>query len=122
MVRDQRTCVTQTGRWLGYVKLVHVRKVRTCPLTGFVSLWEENLFSRAVRRFAMRDLVELAKTEAERDYNIFRTSEARRDHLSPLEFGTIVVSPKMLDGAGRVDQYQCYIIDKTKLVMPKGID
>ena len=70
------------------------------------------------RRFAMRDLVDLAQAEAEKDYNIFRTPEGEPDYFTPLDFGKIVFSPEMLDGAGRPVRYQWCVMDESELVMP----
>jgi len=72
----------------------------------------------AVRRFAMRDLVDLAQVEAAKDVNVFRTEEGRTDYFTPLDFGTIVVSPVMRDGAGRQVTYQWCVMDPTKLRLP----
>ena len=74
----------------------------------------------AVRRFAMRDLIDLAQTEAEKDYNIFRAEpDSGEYYFTPLDFGTIVLSPEMLDGAGRPDRYPWCVIDQSKLTMPR---
>lgn len=73
----------------------------------------------AVRRFAMRDLVDLAQTEAEKDYNIFRAEpDSDEYYFSPLDFGTIILSPDILDGAGRPDRYPWCVMDETKLILP----
>jgi aminoglycoside 3-N-acetyltransferase len=72
----------------------------------------------AVRRFSMRDLVDLAQVEAEKDYNIFRTPEGQSDYNTPLDFGTVVLSPEMLDGAGRPNQYSWCVLDVSQLKMP----
>ena len=60
----------------------------------------------AVRRFAMRDLIDLAQVEAAQDYNIFRTPEGQSHSFTQLDFGKIILSPERLDGAGRPDRYQ----------------
>ena len=60
----------------------------------------------AVRRFAMRDLIDLAQVEAAQDYNIFRTPEGQSHSFTQLDFGKITLSPERLDGAGRPDRYQ----------------
>jgi aminoglycoside 3-N-acetyltransferase len=70
------------------------------------------------RRYALRDLIDLAQVEAEKDYNVFRTSEGQGDDFTPLEFGTIVLSPEMLDGAGRASRYQWCVGDESKLALP----
>ncbi len=70
------------------------------------------------RRYALRDLIDLAQVEAEKDYNVFRTAEGRGDYFTPLEFGTIVLSPEMLDGAGRASRYQWCVADESKLALP----
>lgn len=72
----------------------------------------------AVRRFAMRDLIDLALIEGAKDYNIFRMPEGQTDEFIPLTFGKIVFSPELLDGAGRPDRYRWCVIDESKLVMP----
>jgi aminoglycoside N3'-acetyltransferase len=72
----------------------------------------------AVRRFAMRDLVDLAQEEAARDFNIFRAPEGETDYATPLDFGTVVTSPEMLDGAGRPGRNKWCVIDPDKLEMP----
>ena len=71
-----------------------------------------------VRRFAMRDLVDLALGESQKDYNIFRTPEGELDYYTKLDFGTIVFSPEMLDGAGRPNRYQWSVVDESKLALP----
>ncbi len=73
----------------------------------------------AVRRFAMRELIDLAQIEAEKDYNIFRAEpDSPEYYFTPLNFGTIVLSPEMLDGAGRPDRYAWCVMDESKLTMP----
>lgn len=72
----------------------------------------------AVRRFSMRDLVDLAQVEAARDYNIFRTPEGRPDYCTPLDFGTVVLSPEMLDAAGRPGRNTWCVMDPSRLKMP----
>ena len=72
----------------------------------------------AVRRFRMRDLADLAQEEAHEDYNIFRTPEGETDFMTPLEFGTVVTSPELLDGAGRGGRHKWCVIDPEKLEMP----
>ena len=71
----------------------------------------------AVRCFAMRDLVDLAQVEAEKDHNIFRTDEGVEEYTD-LDFGTPVFSPEMIDGAGRPCRYQWCVMDETQLTMP----
>ena len=72
----------------------------------------------AVRRFGMRDLVDLAQVEIAEDENIFRTDEGKMDYFTPLDFGKIVISPELPDGAGRLGTYQWCVMDEKKLVMP----
>ena len=73
-----------------------------------------------VRRFAMRDLVDLAQVEAAKDYNVFRTEEGETEAFTPLEFGKIVLSPEMLDGAGRPNRYQWCVVEESKLTLPQA--
>ena len=72
----------------------------------------------AVRRFRMRDLADLAQEEAHKDYNIFRTPEGKTDFMTPLDFGTVITSPELLDGAGRGGRHKWCVIDPAKLEMP----
>lgn len=69
----------------------------------------------AVRRFAMRDLIDLAEAEAAVDYNIFRTPENQTAYLTPLDFGTCVMSPELVDGAGRNHCVQWCVKDVNRL-------
>jgi aminoglycoside 3-N-acetyltransferase len=68
-----------------------------------------------VRRFAMRDLLDLAQVEAAKDFNIFRNEEGKTGHFTPLGFGNIVLSPERPDGAGRPNRYQWSVVDESKL-------
>lgn len=65
-----------------------------------------------VRRFAMRDLIDLTQLEAARDYNIFRTEEGQADYFTPLDFGKIVFSRERKDGAGRPIRYAWCVMDE----------
>ena len=66
-----------------------------------------------VRRFAIRDLIALAEVEAAKDYNIFRVADGRPDdYFTPLDFGKIVQSPEMRDGADRANHYLWSVIDE----------
>ncbi len=66
-----------------------------------------------VRRFAIRDLIALAEVEAAKDYNIFRVPEGESDdYFTPLDFGKIVHSLEMRDGAGRTSHYLWNVIDE----------
>ena len=73
-----------------------------------------------LRRFAMRDLIDLAQFEAEKDYNVFRTDEGAIEAFTPLDFGTIVLSPEMLDSAGRPNRYQWSVVDPSRLILPQS--
>ena len=74
----------------------------------------------ALRRFAMRDLIDLAQIEAEKDYNVFRTEEGETEAFTPLDFGTIVLSPEMLDSAGRPNRYQWSVVNPSRLTLPQS--
>ncbi len=66
-----------------------------------------------VRRFAMRDLIALAEVEAAKDYNIFRVADGKPDdYFTSLDFGKIVPSPEMRDGAGRASHYLWSVVDE----------
>ena len=70
----------------------------------------------AVRRFAMRDLIDLAQVEAAVDYNIFRVADETAQHdFAVLDFGRTVLSPPLPDGAGRMNQYQWCVVDEAAL-------
>jgi aminoglycoside 3-N-acetyltransferase len=72
-----------------------------------------------VRRFAMRNLIALAEVEAAKDYNIFRVAEGEsEDYFTPLDFGKIVLSPEIRDGAGRASQYLWSVVDEEILKEP----
>jgi aminoglycoside 3-N-acetyltransferase len=68
-----------------------------------------------VRRFAMRDLLDLAQVEAAKDYNIFRTEEGQTGHSTQLSFGKIVLSNARPDGAARPNRYQWSVVDERKV-------
>ena len=72
----------------------------------------------AVRRFALRDLIDLAQVEAAEDYNVFRTADGHAGELTELDFGTCVLSPEMTDGAGRPARFQWCVRDLDRLQMP----
>lgn len=72
----------------------------------------------AVRRFAMRDLLDRAQIEAARDYNIFRTAEGKSGQFTPLAFGQCIMSPDFADGAGRPNRVQWCVRDLQKLRLP----
>jgi len=74
----------------------------------------------AIRCFRMRDLVDRAKSEAARNPDVFRTEEGKTDwsDFTQLDFGSIVLSPPMEDGAGRSVQYQWAVMDESQLRLP----
>jgi aminoglycoside 3-N-acetyltransferase len=74
------------------------------------------------RRFAMRDLIDLAQAEAAKDCNVFRTEEGQTDYedYTDLSFGKIILSEELLDGAGRLDRFQWSVVDEAMLYK-KGI-
>lgn len=72
-----------------------------------------------VRRFEMRDLIDLAQIEAARDYNIFRTAEGESGKLTSLDFGQCVMSPQFADGAGRPNSVQWCVDDLHRLNLPE---
>ena len=73
----------------------------------------------AVRRFFMRDLVDLAQVEAEKDYNVFRTEDGHTEETTELAFGSSVLSPDLTDGAGRRHRVQWCVQDTDKLTLPR---
>ena len=66
------------------------------------------------RRFAMRDLVDLAQVKAAKDCNIFRTDEGKLsvEDCTPLDFGKILISDPTPDGAGRMCQHEWSVVDE----------
>lgn len=71
------------------------------------------------RRFAQRDLVELAQQEAQKDYNIFRNPEGAPNWIMSTGLGATVISPEMKDGAGRPGTHHWCVVDPARLKMPK---
>lgn len=71
-----------------------------------------------VRKFAMRDLIDLTTVEAAKDFNIFRTAEGEVGKLTPLDFGQCTMSPKFADGAGRPNSVQWCVRDLNQLELP----
>jgi aminoglycoside 3-N-acetyltransferase len=74
----------------------------------------------AVRRFAMRDLVDLAQVEADKDHYVFCIREGQTEPFTQLEFGKIILSPEMQDGAGRLVSNQWIVVDEKALTLPKN--
>ena len=71
-----------------------------------------------VRRYTMRDLIDLAQTEAEKDYNIFLTPKDNPHYSTALQFGKTVIGPEMLDSGGWPLSAGWCVVDESKLVMP----
>jgi len=72
----------------------------------------------AVRRFAMRDLLDLAQVEAAKDYNVFRTADGEPENTTELKFGRSIDSPVLIDGAGREHAVEWCVKDVDKLTLP----
>ena len=72
----------------------------------------------AARRFAMRDLLDLAQLEATKDYNVFRTPDGEPDNTTVLTFGASMNSLELVDGAGRAHAVEWCVKDIDKLVLP----
>ena len=72
----------------------------------------------AIRCFPMRELVDLAQAEAEKDYNIFRTPEGLSHEITELNFGQCTMSPEFPDGAGRPNRVQWCVRDLSQLTIP----
>ena len=73
----------------------------------------------AIRQFPMRNLIDLAQSEAENDYNIFRTADGQAGNFTELDFGQCVMSPVFPDGAGRPNSVQWCVKDLSQLQMPE---
>jgi len=91
------------------------KMLEDCSLVGVTAIG-----NAVVRRFAMRDLIDLAQREAAKDYNIFRTDEGRTgwEDFTPLDFGKIILSKEIPDGAGRRDRHQWSVLDEEMLYRP----
>jgi len=105
-----------TGRYYGSRHPDFNRLGKMLEQRGLVGL--AAIGNCAARRFAMRDLVDLAQAEVEKNPDIFRAPEGRGDYFTPLEFGKIVFSPEMPNGAGRPNRYQWCVMDESRLIMP----
>jgi aminoglycoside 3-N-acetyltransferase len=81
---------------------------------------QEFVGNAGVRKFAMRDLIDLIEVEAAKDFNVFRTAEGEVGKLTPLAFGQCTMSPKFPDGAGRPNSVQWCVRDLQKLELPES--
>jgi aminoglycoside 3-N-acetyltransferase len=72
----------------------------------------------AARRFSMRDLVDLARVEAAKDHNVFRTADGQLETTTPLGFGQTVLSPTLIDGARRPHRVEWCVKESERLQMP----
>ena len=92
---------------------------RMLERNGFVST--AAIGNAAVRRFAMRDMIDLALVEAAKDYDVFRTDEGKTDYFTPLDFGKVVLGPWIRDAKGTpIIRHQWCVMDEKKLVMPES--
>jgi aminoglycoside 3-N-acetyltransferase len=74
----------------------------------------------AVRKFPMRDLIDLTTVEAARDFNIFRTAEGEAGKMTELDFGQCTMCPEFPDGAGRPNHVQWCVRDLARLELPSS--
>ena len=88
-----------------------------CMLEDAGRVGTTSIGNGAVRRFAMRDLIDLAQVEAAKDFNVFRTPEGAAHQLTPLSFGTVVKSPQLDDGSGRHYAIAWCVKDPARLSM-----
>jgi len=72
----------------------------------------------AIRRFPMRALIDLAQVEAETDYNVFRTADGKPSEITDLDFGQCIMSPELIDGAGRPHRVQWCVKNLQQLTVP----
>jgi len=72
-----------------------------------------------VRLFSLRDLVDIAQEEAEKDYNIFRNPEGEPDSILTTGLGTTIDSPPILDGAGRPGHCQWCVVNEADVKLPE---
>ena len=93
-----------------FIRLGQMLEDRGSVSTAFIG-------NAAVRRFSMRELVSLAEAEAARDENIFRSEEGQ-EGTTELTFGTKILSPEMVDGAGRSVRFEWCVREVDKLVLP----
>lgn len=94
-----------------FIRLGEMLEKRGVVGTAFIG-------NSAVRRFPLRELVSLAAAEAARDENIFRSEEGQ-EGTTDLTFGTKILSPEMLDGAGRSVRFEWCVRDVDELVLPQ---
>lgn len=87
-------------------------------LEGKGSVTKAFVGNAAVRKFAMRDLIDLTTVETARDFNIFRSAEGDVGKLTELDFGQCTMSPKFPDGAGRPNSVQWCVRDLHQLELP----
>ena len=115
---DYQPKPTSTSSYYGTRKPDFNRLGRMLEDRGVVGI--TTIGNAVVRRFGMRDLIDLGQVEAAKDCNIFRTDEGKTGLMdfTPLPFGRIVLSPEMKDGAGRPNHYQWCVVDETRLQMP----
>jgi aminoglycoside 3-N-acetyltransferase len=116
---DYQPKPSSTGTYYGTRQPDFNRLGRMLERRGRVSI--AVIGNAVLRRFAMRDLIDLASVEAARDYNVFRTDEGRTGWLdfTPLDFGAVVLSPETRDGAGRPVRYQWAVLDEAALAPPR---
>lgn len=72
------------------------------------------------RKYALRDLCDLAVEVGTRDSNIFRTDEDMTGTVTPLANGEIVLVP-LIDCAGRGSKYQWSVFDPSQIQFPEGV-
>ena len=107
------------GSWYGTRNPDFNRLGRMLEENGLVSL--AAVGNAAARRFAMRDMIDLALIEAAKDYNVFRTDEGKTDYFTPLDFGNVVLGPWIRDAEGTpIIRHQWCVMDEKKLVIPES--
>lgn len=72
----------------------------------------------AARCYNLRQMLDFTKEQIEKDCFALQTPDGKAGTFTQLDFGTVVLSPKFNDGAGRPDRVQWCVMDESKLTMP----
>jgi aminoglycoside 3-N-acetyltransferase len=117
-VDDYQPMPNPDGSWYGSRNPDFNRLGRKLEEMGRVEMTA--IGNAAVRRFSMREMIEMAVPEGIRDPNIFRTAEGDVDNYTRLDFGEIVLGPWIRDAQKRpIVRHQWAVVDPGKLAMPK---
>lgn len=115
---DYQPVPNPDGSWYGSRNPDFNRLGRMLEEKGLVSM--TGIGNAAVRRFRMRDMIDLAVPEGIKDPNVFRTPENQTDVFTPLDFGECVFGPWIRDAQKRpIVRHQWAVMDSSKVVIPE---